>query len=116
MNTALTAERVRGDVEVLSRAGLDLETFLSEAVASVSRAVPWVAACIGTHDPATGMLTSSRKYGDLLGQNAHDPLFAQIEYDATEDTTYPEMARRRPDLGRGCSLWTSAARSSTRSG
>ncbi|HCB07379.1 MAG TPA: helix-turn-helix transcriptional regulator [Nocardioides bacterium] len=92
MTAALTAERVRGDVEVLSRAGLDLETFLAEAVASVSRAVPWVAACIGTHDPATRMLTSSRKFGDLTGQNSHDGLFGQIEYDSAEVTTYPELA------------------------
>ncbi len=92
MTAALTAERVRGDVEVLSRAGLDLETFLAEAVASVSRAVPSVAVCIGTHDPATRMLTSSRKYGDLEGRNSHDALFGQIEYDSGEATTYPELA------------------------
>lgn len=105
VNAALTAERVRGDVEVLSRAGLDLETFLSEAVASVSRAVPWVAACIGTHDPATGMLTSSRKYGDLLGQNEHDPLFARIEYGDQERTTYPDMVAAQVDSV-GLHLWT----------
>ena len=92
VTSTLTAERVRGDVEVLSRAGLDLETFLSEAVASVSRAVPSVAVCVGTHDPATRMLTSSRKYGDLAGQNSHDALFGQIEYDSDEATTYPEIA------------------------
>ncbi len=92
MSSALTAERVRGDVEVLSRAGLDLETFLSEAVASVSRAVPSVAVCVGTHDPATRMLTSSRKYGDLAGRNSHDGLFGEIEYDSEEATTYPEIA------------------------
>ena len=92
VTAALIAERVRGDVEVLSRAGLDLETFLSEAVASVSRAVPWVAACVGTHDPASRMLTSSRKFGDLLGQNEHDGFFGQLEYDSSEQTAYPELA------------------------
>jgi len=92
VTSTLTAERVRGDVEVLSRAGLDLETFLSEAVASVSRAVPSVAVCVGTHDPATRMLTSSRKFGDLAGRNSHDGLFGQIEYDSAEATSYPEIA------------------------
>lgn len=92
VSAALTAERVRGDVEVLSRAGLDLETFLAEAVTSVSRAVPWVAACIGTHDPATRMLTSSRKYGGLVGRNEHDGLFALLEYASDEPTSYPELA------------------------
>jgi DNA-binding CsgD family transcriptional regulator len=90
--STLTAERVRGDVEVLSRAGLELEDFLSEAVASLSRAVPSVAVCIGTHDPATHMLTSARKYGDLLGQNEHDGKFGQLEYDSDEATSYRHLA------------------------
>ncbi len=90
--STLTAERVRSDVEVLSRAGLELEDFLSEAVASVSRAVPWVAACIGTHDPATHMLTSARKYGDLHGRNDLDGKFGQLEYDSGETTAYPHLA------------------------
>ena len=67
---ALTAARVRGDLDVLSRGGLPLEDFLAEATASVATAVPWVAACVGTHDPATLLLTSARKYGDL--HDAHD--------------------------------------------
>jgi DNA-binding CsgD family transcriptional regulator len=96
-SSALTAERVRGDVEVLSRAGLDLEEFLSEAVASVSRAVPWVAACIGTHDPATHMLTSARKYGDLDGRNEVDFEFGQLEYDSGEPTSYPLLAASAVD-------------------
>ncbi len=90
--STLTVERVRGDVEVLSRAGLGLEDFLSEAVASVSRAVPSVAACIGTHDPATLMLTSARKYGDLRGRNEFDGQFGQLEYDSEETTAYRHLA------------------------
>jgi DNA-binding CsgD family transcriptional regulator len=90
--SALTAQRVRGDVEVLSRAGLGLEEFLAEAVGSVARAVPWVGACIGTHDPATHMLTSARKYGDLDGQNERDVQFGQLEYDSGEATAYRLLA------------------------
>ena len=52
MATGLIAERVRRDVEVVARAGLDLDTFLEEAVDSVNRAVPWASACLATHDPA----------------------------------------------------------------
>ncbi|WP_324190119.1 hypothetical protein [Nocardia farcinica] len=40
MARGLTAARVRQDVDVVARAGLDLDTFLEEAVASVARAVP----------------------------------------------------------------------------
>ncbi|MFC4783484.1 helix-turn-helix transcriptional regulator [Nocardioides sp. MAHUQ-72] len=92
MTTGLAAERVRGDVEVLSRAGLDLETFLAEATESVGRAVPWVAACLGTHDPGTRMLTSARKYGHLRAVNSHDYEFGLLEYGTVEPTTFTELA------------------------
>ena len=72
MATGLIAERVRRDVEVVARAGLDLDTFLEEAVDSVGRAVPWASACMATHDPSTHLLTSARKYGDLRDVNEHD--------------------------------------------
>ena len=71
MATALTVERVRRDVEVVARAGLDLDTFFEEAVDSVARAVPWASACLATHDPSTHLLTSARKYGDLRDVNEH---------------------------------------------
>ena len=92
MATGLTAERVRGDVEVLARAGLDLEGFLAEATESVRRAVPWVAACLGTHDPGTHMLTSARKYGHLREVNSHDHEFGLVEYGGIEPTAFTELA------------------------
>ena len=61
----LTAERVRQDVDVVARAGLDLETFLEEAVESSAARCPGSGACLATHDPGTHLLTSARKYGDL---------------------------------------------------
>ncbi|WP_345462047.1 helix-turn-helix transcriptional regulator [Nocardioides marinquilinus] len=91
MVTALTAARVRGDVDVLSRAGLPLQEFLDEATASLGRAVPWVAACVGTHDPTTRLLTGSHKFGDLHGVNEQDLLFGQIEYASDEDTSYRHL-------------------------
>ena len=80
MGRQLTEARVAGDLDVLSRGGLTLDEFLEEAVTAVQRVVPWTGACVGTHDPATVILTSGRKYGALADINTHDDLFAQIEY------------------------------------
>ncbi len=88
----LTVERVRRDVEVVAHAGLDLETFLEEAVESVGRAVPWVSACLATHDPSTHLLTSARKYGHLRLINSHDHEFGLIEYGTVEPTAFTELA------------------------
>lgn len=88
----LTAARVQGDLDVLSRAGLGLDEFLAEATASVQRAVPWVGACVGTHDPATMMLTSARKYGALQSNNEHDQLFGILEYGVDEPTSFRSLA------------------------
>jgi DNA-binding CsgD family transcriptional regulator len=93
MPRGLTAERVRQDVDVVARAGLDLETFLEEAVESVGRAVPWVGACLATHDPGTHLLTSARKYGAISGQSQHDHAFGLIEYGTVEPTAFVELAR-----------------------
>jgi DNA-binding CsgD family transcriptional regulator len=93
MPRGLTAERVRQDVDVVARAGLDVATFLEEAVESVGRAVPWVAACIATHDPGTHLLTSARKYGHLRSVNTHDHEFALIEYGTVEPTAFMELAQ-----------------------
>ncbi len=81
-----------GDLDVLSRGGLGLDDFLAEATASVQRAVPWVGACVGTHDPATMMLTSARKYGTLVSNNAHDQLFGIIEYGSADATSFRSLA------------------------
>jgi DNA-binding CsgD family transcriptional regulator len=93
MPEGLVAERVRRDVDVVARAGLDLDTFLEEALASVARAVPSVGACLGTHDPATHLLTSARKYGALRHTNTHDHEFGLIEYGTVEPTAFVELAR-----------------------
>ena len=92
MKLRLTEARVLGDVDVLSRGGLALDDFLAEATASVQRAVPWVGACVSTHDPASMMLTSARKYGALESVNDHDQLFGIIEYGSDEATSYRSLA------------------------
>jgi DNA-binding CsgD family transcriptional regulator len=93
MPSGLTAERVRQDVDVVARGGLDLDTFLEEAVESVGRAIPWVSACLATHDPGTHLLTSARKYGHLRDLNSHDHEFGLIEYGTVEPTAFMELAR-----------------------
>ncbi|MBM7505250.1 LuxR C-terminal-related transcriptional regulator [Agromyces aurantiacus] len=92
MSTRLTESRVAGDLDVLSRAGLDLDDFLLEATDSLRRAVPWVGACVGTHDPASMMLTSARKYGALVANNEYDQLFGIIEYGGDEETSFRSLA------------------------
>jgi hypothetical protein len=93
--TGLTAERVRRDVEVVARAGLEIDTFLEESIASISRAVPFTSACLATVDPSTRLLTGARKYGDLLGRNDHDHEFGLVEYGESEPTAFMSMAESR---------------------
>jgi len=93
MRRELTAERVRRDVEVVARAGLDIDSFLGEAVESLQRAVPHVAACLATVDPSTELLTGTRKYGDLQGRDSHDHEWGLIEYGTIEETTFTELSR-----------------------
>ena len=92
MGVSLTAERVLRDVEVVARAGLDLDTFVSEAVESFSRAVPHVGACVATTDPSTLLLTGTRKFGDLRGRDANDDEWGVREYGDGEDTSFTSMA------------------------
>ncbi len=90
----LTAQRVRRDVEVIARAGLDLESFLGEALTSIGRSVPHLSACVATVDPATLLLTGTLKYGDLLGKDEHDHEWGLIEYGRAEESSFTELAHR----------------------
>lgn len=92
MPSGLLAERVRRDVEVVAHAGLDLDTFLTETLLSLQRAVPFVAVCFGTVDPATQLLTGTRKYGDLAGRDERDHEWGLLEYGGWEPTTFTRMA------------------------
>lgn len=87
----LTIERVRRDVEVISRAGLDTPTFLAELDASLQRAVPHVASCMATLDPATRLLTGTYKYGDLYGKDDHDHDWALAEYGEFDASSFDHL-------------------------
>lgn len=97
MQPSLTARRVQRDVDVVARAGLDLETFLSEVVGSISRAVPHVGACIATIDPSTLLLTGTHKFGDLRGQDRHDHEWGLVEYGQDEESSFVRLARSERD-------------------
>jgi DNA-binding CsgD family transcriptional regulator len=87
------AQRVLRDVEVVARAGLDLETFAGEAMASLERAVPHAGACLATVDPSTLLLTGTMKFGDLRGEDDHDLEWGVREYGTPEESSFSELAR-----------------------
>lgn len=92
VHSALTAERVRRDVEVVAAAGLDLPTFLAEIDVSVRRVLRPVATCVATVDPTTSLLTSTYKFGDLYGRDEHDLEWGLIEYNGDEPTSFLDVA------------------------
>lgn len=91
--SALAVGRARSDLDVISRAGLPLAEFMEEAAATLQTIVPFVAGCFSSADPATTMVSSTRKLGVLAGQNDADVAWAQIEYGSSLDdpTRYSEM-------------------------
>jgi DNA-binding CsgD family transcriptional regulator len=91
---ALLIERVRSDVEVLARAGLDVGTFLQEADASLRRAVPYEAMCVSLQDPATSMTTATFKFGAISGRESHDQHWCEIEFGGVDATSFRDLARR----------------------
>ena len=92
VRSELTAERVRSDLAVLARGGLEIGTFLTEVDGSLRRAVPYAGACYALVDPATRLLTKTYKFGDLAGRDDHDMEWAQIEYGDSEPTCFTELA------------------------
>lgn len=91
MAKALAAERVRRDVEVLARAGLDMDSFVTEAMVSLGRALPFDGACICPMDPSTGLPTGTFKLGNLHGVDAHDHEWGLVEYGTSEPTALLQL-------------------------
>ncbi|MGV8907423.1 MAG: hypothetical protein ACOH1Y_00430 [Propionicimonas sp.] len=91
MAKGLAAERVRRDVEVLARAGLDLPTFVEESIGSLRRAVPFDSVCVRTMDPSGSLLTGTLKLGNR-GVDEHDHEWGLIEDGTTEPTSFAGMA------------------------
>ncbi|WP_062205440.1 helix-turn-helix transcriptional regulator [Demequina salsinemoris] len=93
MSTALALGRARSDIDVISRAGLPLHTFMDEATAVVERALPIVGGCLATLDPSTAMVSSSRKFSDMAGRNEGDILWARVEYGEEDATSIQSLVR-----------------------
>jgi len=91
MGRGLMAQRVLRDVDVVARAGLELESFLAEALDSVNRAVPHVASCMATVDPSTLLLTGTVKFGRLRGVDSHDHEWGLLEYGSSEPTAFRNL-------------------------
>lgn len=87
MVTALAAGRARSDIDVLSRAGLPLAEFMAESASALLAVVPYIAGCFSSTDPATSMIASTLKLGDLDGKNFADVAWARIEYGGQPDPT-----------------------------
>ncbi len=86
MASAMAFGRAHSDIDVTSRAGLPLDRFMDEASAVLQGVVPYIAACLATLDPATAMLTSVRKTGELKDSNKSDIAWAQLEYGSDDIT------------------------------
>ena len=108
-------QRVLRDVDVIARAGLDLETFLDETMTSLARAVPHVGACVASVDPATLLLTGTWKFGDLKGRDDHDDEWGLREYGTEDATSFRDLARG-DEPWRSPSAWSAGTRSPRRSG
>jgi DNA-binding CsgD family transcriptional regulator len=91
MASDLAFGRARSDIDVMSRAGLPLHRFLDEAAAAVERVIPTAGGCLSTLDPATSMVSSTRKFGGLSGNNADDIRWAHIEYGLEDPTAIDNM-------------------------
>ena len=89
----LTAQRVLRDVDVIARAGLETGEFLEEALASVTRAVPHVAACVANLDPSTHLNTGAHKFGDLRDRDGHDREWGLLEFQSGDPLSIAELAR-----------------------
>jgi DNA-binding CsgD family transcriptional regulator len=95
--SALTLDRVRNDIEVLARSGLMTEEFVIEVAASLTRAVPNSGLCLSLIDPATLLLTSTFKFGEMAGHAEGDIQWALYEYgtEHPEPSAITEMVRNR---------------------
>ncbi|MGW0172560.1 helix-turn-helix transcriptional regulator [Rhodococcus sp. NPDC003322] len=86
----MRAETVRTRLDALSRAGQNWQDFGHAAMELLTKAVPFDAACFGTIDPATSMVTGSVKAGL---DNPCEVEFAYHEYVEDDVSLFSDLAR-----------------------
>ncbi|MBD8869306.1 helix-turn-helix domain-containing protein [Nocardioides donggukensis] len=69
--------------------------FLADVEDLLQSVLPHAAACVGMLDPATRLVTSAHKYGDLAGRDEHDRDWGLIEYGTPEETSFITLSRAR---------------------
>ncbi|AEA23704.1 regulatory protein LuxR [Pseudonocardia dioxanivorans CB1190] len=89
---APSADRTRARIQALATAGLDLPTFATAAVEVLRTALPFSAACVGTVDPATEIVTATVKWGGLT--DGEDDQWAFHEYEAPDLYDFRDVMRR----------------------
>ncbi|MFC7659789.1 hypothetical protein ACFQV8_30240 [Pseudonocardia benzenivorans] len=87
-----SADRTRARIQALATAGLDLPTFATAAVEVLRTALPFSAACVGTVDPATEIVTATVKWGGLT--DGEDDQWAFHEYEAPDLYDFRDVMRR----------------------
>ncbi|TDQ50995.1 regulatory LuxR family protein [Actinomycetospora succinea] len=90
--TAVSAERVRTQIDGLAAAGLDWPTFGAAAIETLRKALPFSAACLATVDPATELVTATVKWGDV--DDEHDLEWSYYEYEVEDVYDFREVSRR----------------------
>ncbi|GAA4836786.1 LuxR C-terminal-related transcriptional regulator [Actinomycetospora corticicola] len=80
--TAVSPERVRGQIDQLAVAGLDWQTFGRTATDLLNRAMPFAASCFASVDPATHIVTANVKSGCL--DDDHDIEWSYHEYEVED--------------------------------
>lgn len=89
-------EAVRGRLARVARAGLDPAAFAHESLCVLRLAVPFDAACHGSLDPGTGLITGSTK---VALTSDHDGEFLAHEYVTDEVNLFVDLARRSRPVG-----------------
>ena len=90
--TAVSAERVRTQIDGLAAAGLDWTTFGAAAIETLRTALPFSAACLATVDPATELVTATVKWGDV--DDDHDLEWSYYEYEVDDVYDFRRVCRK----------------------